>query len=85
MLKPAYADPVNLSRFANEYRLTRDLRTPCIVKVYGMEPFEGSFFLVLEDFEGIPLSQWMSACGPAGSKSLPLARFFDLAFGLQKE
>jgi PAS domain S-box-containing protein len=79
LLKPACANPINLGRYANENRLTRDLQTPYIVRMYDIEPFEGSFFLVLEDFEGIPLKQWMSAGQPAGATSLPAAKFFDLA------
>ncbi len=78
-LKPAHADPINLARYHNAYKVAHSLETDCIIKAYSLEFHEGSVILVIENLGGIPLSQLIRAWHPAGPGSVPLLDFLDIA------
>ena len=79
MLKPSHATPLGLSRFRNEYEVTRALKTDRVVKVYSLEPYEQTLFLVIEISGGMRLDVLVRQWGKAGTELFPLARFFAIA------
>ncbi len=79
MLKPSKATPMSMSRFRNEYEITRLLKTDRIVKILDLEFSAQSSFLVMEDFGGVRLDELIKQWGKAGSESFPLPKFLDVA------
>ena len=49
-LKPQYPSPEEIARFRLEYDLTRSFDIPRIIHTYGLEPYQNTFVLILEDF-----------------------------------
>ncbi len=80
MLKPAFATPMSMSRFHNEYDIARLLNTELIIKIYGLESHEQSLVLVCEDFDGVRLDvlmrQWREGKteSPSPAKLIPIAK-----------
>ena len=51
-----------LTRYRQEYEITKSLNlssTPGVIEVYGLEAFENSLMIALEDFGGESLDKWM--------------------------
>ncbi len=80
MLKPAFATPMSVSRFHNEYDIARLLNTDRIIKIYGLETHEQSLVLICEDFDGVRLDvlmrQWRrgESEAPAPAKLIAIAK-----------
>ena len=50
-----------LTRYRNEYELLRSLDSRGVVKVYELLRHEGRLALILEEFDGVPLKQWVAS------------------------
>ncbi|XYH97360.1 AAA family ATPase [Sorangium sp. So ce1128] len=72
VLRRDHESPRALGRLHHEHEVARALDASAVVKPYAMEAFDGQPALVLEDFGGHSLDQFLS--GP-----MPLERFFPLA------
>ncbi|HYF66264.1 MAG TPA: serine/threonine-protein kinase PknK, partial [Herpetosiphonaceae bacterium] len=48
------------AKLRQEYRLSQDLDSPAIVRAAGLEPHNGSYALVLEDFGGVALREYLA-------------------------
>ena len=57
LLRPEYPNPAEIARFRLEYDLTRSFDIPGIIRAYGLEPYQNTFILVLEDFGACPLKR----------------------------
>ena len=79
LLKPTQVTPMGLSRFHNEYEVSRLLKTDRILKISSLETLGQTLFLVLEDFGGIRLDFLLKQWGQVGSESFPLSKFLDVA------
>ncbi|MBE9125432.1 MULTISPECIES: AAA family ATPase [unclassified Coleofasciculus] len=70
-LKLDYPTPSELTRYKQEYEITRQLNLDGVVKAYGLEPYQRTLVIILEDFRGLSLKQWMSqSFGAQGFTSL---------------
>jgi predicted ATPase/GAF domain-containing protein len=73
ILKKAFPSPRELERFRQEYGVTRSLDSRGIIKVYGLETHENTLMLLVEDFGGESLSQWLQ------QRTFDLETFLSLA------
>jgi len=80
MLKEDYPTPAELTRYRQEYEITHDLDLAGIIKVYGIEKYQNTLVIILEDFGGESLkstfekrSLSLSKRGISISDFLPLA------------
>ncbi|NER79620.1 MAG: serine/threonine-protein kinase PknK, partial [Leptolyngbya sp. SIO1D8] len=56
-LRPEYPSPAQVARFRLEYDLTRSFNIPGIICAHGLEAYQNTFVLILEDFGAYPLKQ----------------------------
>jgi serine/threonine protein kinase len=52
VLKQDYPTPAELTRYKQEYELTRTLNKDGVVKAYGLEKYHNTFVMFVEDFGG---------------------------------
>ena len=52
VLKQDYPTPTELTRYRQEYDITRSLNQKGVIKAYGLEPYQNTLLMVLEDFGG---------------------------------
>ncbi|MGB3513915.1 MAG: AAA family ATPase [Microcoleaceae cyanobacterium] len=57
VLKQDYPTPAELTRYKQEYQITRSLNLEGVVNVYGLEPYQRTLVMILEDFGGLSLKQ----------------------------
>lgn len=56
VLKQDYPTPGELTRYRQEYDITHSLNQDGIIKAYGLEPYQNTLVMVLEDFGGQSLA-----------------------------
>jgi PAS domain S-box-containing protein len=81
MLKQDYPSPQELTRYRQEYQITRSLNLEGVIKVYSQQDYERTLVILLEDFGGKSLEQWMRS-HPETFSPMPLATFLRLAINL---
>ena len=59
LLKNPFPDFNELLQFRNQYTIAKNLDIPGIVIFYSLEPYQNSYALVMEDFGGISLHEYM--------------------------
>ncbi|MBE9001976.1 AAA family ATPase [Nostoc sp. LEGE 12447] len=59
LLKREYPSFSELVQFRNQYALAKNLEIPGIIKPYSLEPYNNGYALVMEDFGGISLRQFI--------------------------
>src|SRR5919202_1044900 len=79
VLKEDYPTPQELTRYKQEYEITRNLNTEGVVKAYGIEPYQRTLVIILEDIGASSLKQLMNGRMGAGTGSLPLREFLSIA------
>ncbi|MCC5669020.1 PAS domain S-box protein [Nostoc sp. CHAB 5784] len=78
MLKLDYPSPQELTRYRQEYKITRSLNLEGVVKAYSQEDYQRTLVILLEDFGGESLEQWMHK-RPDIFCPMPLSTFLGLA------
>ena len=71
-----YPTSEQIRRYKQEYYLTCQLNSPGVVKAYSLEEWQRSYAIVLEDFGGIALKQWLKQ---RGEPTLPEFLFLAIA------
>ena len=59
LLKNPYPDFNELLKFRNQYTITKNLDIPSIIIPYSLEVYQNGYALVMEDFGGISLREYM--------------------------
>ncbi|MEG3863015.1 AAA family ATPase [Microcoleus sp. herbarium12] len=59
LLKQDYPSPQELTRYRQEYEITRSLNFDGVVKAYGQQNYQRTLVILLEDFGGESLERWM--------------------------
>ncbi len=72
-LKSDYPSFRELVQLRHQYAIAKNLDLPGIVKPYSLESYGNGFVLVMEDFGGIPLSEYTAR------QPLPVAEFLPIA------
>ncbi|MBR8833483.1 MAG: AAA family ATPase [Stigonema ocellatum SAG 48.90 = DSM 106950] len=80
MLKQNYPSPQELTRYKQEYDITRSLNLEGVVKAYSQQHYQRTLVILLEDFGGESLEQWMHKC--PDFCPMPLSAFLQLAINL---
>jgi predicted ATPase/signal transduction histidine kinase/DNA-binding NarL/FixJ family response regulator len=60
ILKQDYPNPAELTRYKQEYELTRSLNLDGVVKAYDLQRYHNSLVMLLEDFGGESLKSWIT-------------------------
>lgn len=80
MLKQDYPSPQELTRYRQEYEITRSLHLEGVVKAYSQQDYQRTLIILSEDFGGESLEQWMRQQSSFCPMSLPT--FLRLAIAL---
>ncbi|MTJ49385.1 protein kinase [Dolichospermum sp. UHCC 0259] len=78
ILKNDYPTFSELVQFRNQYTIAKSLNSPNIIKTYHLESYNHSYALIMEDFGGISLHQWMMN----QENKLALSEFLEIAISL---
>ncbi|WP_442942785.1 protein kinase domain-containing protein [Nostoc sp.] len=81
MLKLDYPSPQELTRYRQEYKITRSLNLEGVIKAYSQQDYQRTLVILLEDFGGESLEQWMHK-RPDIFCPMPLSQFLSLAIAL---
>ncbi|QSJ14142.1 hypothetical protein JYQ62_19585 [Nostoc sp. UHCC 0702] len=81
MLKLDYPSPQELTRYRQEYKITRSLNLEGVIKAYSQQDYQRTLVIILEDFGGESLEQWMHK-RPDIFCAMPLSTFLGLAIAL---
>ncbi|MEG4322591.1 MULTISPECIES: AAA family ATPase [unclassified Microcoleus] len=76
MLKQDYPTPAELIRYRQEYQIVRHLNLEGVTKAYNLHEANKTLVIVLEDFGGNSLKQWMNReakCALSLPEFLPIA------------
>jgi serine/threonine protein kinase len=73
ILKQDYPTPAELTRYKQEYEITRSLNLEGVIKVYDLQRYQNSLVMLLEDFGGESLKLWIA------ERQLRLEEFLTLA------
>ncbi|WP_027398354.1 AAA family ATPase [Anaerovorax odorimutans] len=60
VLNTEFNNPINVSKIKNKYDLLKKIKSKYVIKVNCYLEFNNNFSVVLEDFGGIPLSQYIN-------------------------
>ncbi|MBD2471507.1 AAA family ATPase [Nostoc sp. FACHB-145] len=78
MLKLDYPSPQELTRYRQEYKITSSLNLAGVIKVYNQQDYQRTLVILLEDFGGESLEQWIHK-RPDIFCPIPLSTFLNLA------
>ncbi|MHC5755381.1 MAG: AAA family ATPase [Nostoc sp.] len=81
MLKLDYPSPQELTRYRQEYKITRSLNLEGVVKAYSQHDYQRTLVILLEDFGGESLEKWMHK-RPDIFCPMPLSAFLGLAIAV---
>ncbi|AFZ60739.1 AAA family ATPase [Anabaena cylindrica FACHB-243] len=59
LLKNPYPSFSELVQFRNQYTISKNLHSSLIIQTYSLETYQNGYVLVMEDFGGISLQQWV--------------------------
>lgn len=79
-LKQEYPSPQELTRYRQEYAITRSLNLEGVVKAYSQQDYQRTLVMLLEDFGGESLESWMRQ--QSDFCPMPLVTFLRLAIDL---
>ena len=77
VLKQDYPTPAELTRYKQEYEITRSLNIDGVVKAYSQQDYQRTLVIILEDFGGESLAKLMNEL--EGEFLMPLPKFLCLA------
>lgn len=80
LLKQDYPSPQELTRYRQEYAITRSLNLEGVVKAYSQQDYQRTLVIFLEDFGGESIEWWMRNC--PDFYSIRLSNFLQLAINL---
>lgn len=86
LLKNPYPTFSELVQFRNQYTIGKNLKIPGIVRPYSLESYQNGYALVMEDFSGVSLRNYISENTLDLRKFLTIAlQLTDILDGLYKE
>jgi PAS domain S-box-containing protein len=80
VLKQDYPTPAELTRYKQEYEITRSLNLEGVVKAYSQQEYQRTLVILLEDFGGESLEQWRHK--RPDFCPMPLSTFLQLSINL---
>ena len=83
LLKQDYPSPQELTRYRQEYAVTRFLNIEGVIRAYNQQDYQRTLVILLEDFFGESLEYWIQQ-RPEAFCPMPVSNFFPLAINLSK-
>ncbi|MBD1847018.1 serine/threonine-protein kinase PknK, partial [Cyanobacteria bacterium FACHB-63] len=83
LLKQDYPSPQELTRYRQEYAITRSLDVEGVIRAYSQQDYQRTLVILLEDFGGESLEYWIQQC-PETFCPIPVSSFLPLAINLSK-
>jgi serine/threonine protein kinase len=83
LLKQDYPSSQELTRYRQEYAITRALDVEGIIKAYSLKDYQRTLVILLEDFGGESLEHWIRQ-RPETFCPMPISTFLPLAINLSK-
>jgi PAS domain S-box-containing protein len=80
VLKQDYPSPQELTRYRQEYEITRSLNIEGVVKAYSQQDYQRTLVILLEDFGGESLECWMRQ--QLDFSPMPLSVFLNMAIAI---
>ncbi|MBE9228048.1 AAA family ATPase [Phormidium sp. LEGE 05292] len=80
ILRNQYPTFSELVQFRNQYTIAKNLNQPGIIQTYSLESYQNGYALVMEDFGGISLKEWISK----KENPLSLIEFLILAIAISE-
>jgi PAS domain S-box-containing protein len=80
VLKQDYPSPQDLTRYRQEYEITRFLNIEGVVKAYSQQDYQRTLVILLEDFGGESLEYWMRQ--QLDFCPMPLSGFLNMAIAI---
>ncbi|MGG6295085.1 AAA family ATPase [Leptolyngbya sp. AN02str] len=80
VLKQDYPSPQELTRYRQEYEITRFLNIEGVVKAYSQQDYQRTLIILLEDFGGESLECWMRQ--QLDFCPMPLSVFLNMAIAI---
>ncbi|MBN3869207.1 AAA family ATPase [Nostoc sp. JL33] len=77
LLKNPYPSFSELVQFRNQYTIAKNLNSPLIIQTYSLQAYQNGYALVMEDFGGISLKEWVT-----GESLRNLTEFLQIAIAL---
>ena len=71
LLKNEHPSFSELVQFRSQYTISKNLRFPGIIQSYSLEPYRNGYALVMEDFGGISLREYVKAKSDESSALIP--------------
>jgi predicted ATPase/signal transduction histidine kinase len=59
LMKTVYPSFIELIQFRNQFSIAKNLNLPGIIQTYSLEPYQNGYALVMEDFGGISLKDYL--------------------------
>ncbi|MEH2125152.1 AAA family ATPase [Nostoc sp.] len=81
ILKLDYPSPQELTRYRQEYKITRSLKLEGVIKAYSQQDYQRTLVILLEDFGGESLEKWMHK-RPDIFCPMPLSTFLSVAIAI---
>ena len=81
VLKKDYPTTTELTRYKQEYEITRSLDLAGVIEAYSQQDYQRSLAIILEDFGGESLERWIQK-SPAAFHPMPLSTFLRLAIAI---
>ncbi|MEG3886890.1 serine/threonine-protein kinase, partial [Microcoleus sp. herbarium19] len=78
-LKEEYPTASELTRYKQEYEITRNLNLDGVIKAYELKPSQQTWAIVLEDFGASSLKRLMNECKAASTRAFTLQEFLSIA------
>ncbi|NET91426.1 MAG: AAA family ATPase, partial [Kamptonema sp. SIO1D9] len=78
ILKNDYPTFSEIVQFRNQYTIAKNLDSPLIIKTYSLESYRNGYALIMEDFGGISLKEWVNY----QENRLSLPEFIEVAIAL---
>ncbi|MEC4896342.1 MAG: serine/threonine-protein kinase PknK, partial [Oscillatoria sp. PMC 1051.18] len=78
ILKKEYPTFSEIIQFRNQYTIAKNLDSPLIIKTYSLESYRNGYALIMEDFGGISLKEWVNQ----QENGLSLPEFLEVAITL---
>ena len=82
VLKEDHPMPSELTRYKQEYEITRNLNLEGVVKAYTLETYQKTLVIIFEDFGGSSLAQLSQGRMEAGRAILSLEEFLRIAIAV---
>jgi tRNA A-37 threonylcarbamoyl transferase component Bud32 len=86
VLKEDYPTPAELTRYRQEYEITKSLKLDSVVKTYGIEKYQNTLVIILEDFggESLKTATFENSSLSLSKRGISVADFLPLAIQITK-